>query len=42
MQLEGLPIVEIARKLGCKPGPLRARLSRLRKKLRSLAGFSWG
>ena len=41
MQLEGLPIVEIARRLGCKPGPLRARLSRLRKKLRSLAGFSW-
>lgn len=41
MQLEGLPIVEIARRLGCKPGPLRARLSRLRKKLRNLAGFSW-
>lgn len=41
MQLDGLPIVEIARRLGCKPGPLRARLSRLRKKLRNLAGFSW-
>lgn len=42
MQLEGLTIVEIARLLGCRPGPLRARLSRLRKKLRSLAGISWG
>jgi len=41
MQLEGLTIVEIARHLGCRPGPLRARLSRLRKKLRSLAGISW-
>lgn len=41
MQLEGLTIVEIARHLGCRPGPLRARLSRLRKKLRSLADISW-
>jgi len=41
MQLEGLTIVEIARHLGCRPGPLRARLSRLRKKLRTLAGISW-
>jgi RNA polymerase sigma-70 factor (ECF subfamily) len=41
MQLEGLTIVEIARHLGCRPGPLRARLSRLRKKLRNLAGISW-
>ncbi|MGQ9504884.1 MAG: RNA polymerase sigma factor [Thermogutta sp.] len=41
MQLQGLTIVEIARHLGCRPGSLRARLSRLRKKLRNLAGISW-
>ncbi len=34
MQLEGLSIVEIARRTGRRAGPLRAHLSRLRRKLR--------
>lgn len=41
MQLNGLTIVEIARLLGCRPGPLRAKLSRLRKKLRGVTDVSW-
>jgi len=37
LQLEGMTIAEIARALGCSAGPLRAKLCRLRKKLREAA-----
>lgn len=37
LQLEGMTIAEIARLLGCPAGPLRAKLCRLRKKLRDAA-----
>jgi RNA polymerase sigma factor (sigma-70 family) len=41
LRLEGYSTVEIARKLNCDAHALRARLSRLRQRLRKLGYFEW-